>query len=430
MDNIKLYEKDIEKNVLGILITVEDCSRYIKKLETKDFAIGKYQKIFGIIKNLDKNKMPVDIINIKEKIKSLGEDENKALEQLIKITDTYITSTNIEYYIKKLKNYSIRREIIRKAKNMQDYVYTVNSDTDPLEIKKECIKKVTDIETTMLSIEEDEMSSVIAQTIEEIEKRYNKKGDNKYKTGFFELDKITDGLHEQEFTVIAARPGVGKTSIALNIAEHLAEKGIYTYFINLEMSKKQLGNRLISSKAVIDSHRLRSGWLEDNDFERIAVVAQELETLNMLMDTKSTTIQEIESKAVELKAVKNIGLIVIDYLQLLKNKDKFSIREQEVADISRRLKLLSRDLDIPIIALCQLNRETEKRKRPILADLRESGSLEQDADNVIFLYADEKEKQKQSMMDVNVIVAKQRNGPTGEIKLRYLRKTMTFDNKN
>ena len=111
MDNIKLYEKDIEKNVLGILITVEDCSRYIKKLEVKDFAIGKYQKIFGIIKNLDKNKMPVDIINIKEKIKSLGEDENKALEQLIKITDTYITSTNIEYYIKKLKNYSIRREI-------------------------------------------------------------------------------------------------------------------------------------------------------------------------------------------------------------------------------------------------------------------------------------------------------------------------------
>lgn len=429
MDNKELYDKDIEKHVLGALIVNEDNGRYIKKLETKDFAIGNYNEIFGVMKALDKKSTPVDIINIKEKMKALGKNEKEILETLVEIADTYVTSANLDYYIKKLKSYSIRREILRKTRKITDYIYSIDSDVDPLEVKKESIKVLGDIETNSIGIEQEEMSEVIRESMEEIEKRYNKKDDNTYKTGFFDLDKITDGLHEQELTIIAGRPGTGKTSIALNIAEHLAKKGVYTYMVNLEMSKRQLGNRLISSRATIDSHRLRSGWLEDEDFERMVVVTQELSKLNMLIDTTSRTVQEIEAKAVELKSLKNIGLIVIDYLQLLKSKDKFNIREQEVADISRRLKLLSKDLDIPVIALCQLNRETVKRQKPVLSDLRESGSLEQDADNVIFLYADEAEQQKQNVMDVNLIVAKQRNGPTGEIKLRYLRKTMTFDNK-
>lgn len=158
------------------------------------------------------------------------------------------------------------------------------------------------------------------------------------------------------------------------------------------------------------------GWLEDKDFEKIGEVASKASSLKMYIDAKSVTIQDIEAKATELKQEKKLGLVIIDYLQLLKSKNKFNIREQEVAEISRRLKLMSKNLNIPVIALCQLNRETEKRKRPMLSDLRESGSLEQDADNVIFLYVEEEEKIKQFTINVEVIIAKQRNGPTRNSK--------------
>lgn len=182
------------------------------------------------------------------------------------------------------------------------------------------------------------------------------------------------------------------------------------------MSEKQLGNRMIARRADIDSHVLRMGWLTEENFASIGKAAGEISNIKMCIDSKVSTIQEIEAKANELKQNKDLGLIVIDYLQLLKSKNKFTNREQEVADISRRLKLLTKKLDIPIVALCQLNRETEKRKTPMLADLRESGSLEQDADNVIFLYVEDEEKVKNKMINVDVIVAKQRNGPTRNCK--------------
>lgn len=212
------------------------------------------------------------------------------------------------------------------------------------------------------------------------------------------------------------------------MAEHIAQKGRYTYFVSLEMSEKQLGNRIISRRADIDSHVLRMGWLTEENFANIGKVAGEISSIKMCIDSKVSTIQEIEFKANELKQNKGLGLIVIDYLQLLKSKNKFINREQEVADISRRLKLLTKKLDIPIVALCQLNRETEKRKTPMLADLRESGSLEQDADNVIFLYVEDEEKVKNRTINVDVIVAKQRNGPTGTVKIKFNRKQMKFEN--
>lgn len=200
------------------------------------------------------------------------------------------------------------------------------------------------------------------------------------------------------------------------MAEHIAKKGIYTYFISLEMSEKQLGNRMIAREAEIDSHIVRTGWLTEENFIKINQKASELSKIKMVIDSNITTIQDIENKANELKQEKELGLIVIDYLQLLKSKNKFTGREQEVAEISRKLKLLSKKLDIPIVALCQLNRETEKRRRPLLADLRESGSLEQDADNVIFLYIEDEEKVKNRIINVEVTVAKQRNGPTRNSK--------------
>lgn len=185
------------------------------------------------------------------------------------------------------------------------------------------------------------------------------------------------------------------------------------------MSRKQLGNRIISRETGIDSHVLRMGWLSEENFIKITEAATNTADIQMCIDSDVETVQEIENRANELKQEKNLGLIVIDYLQLLKSRNKFTNREQEVADISRRLKLLSKELDIPIVALCQLNRETEKRRRPLLADLRESGSLEQDADNVIFLYVEEEEKVKNKTITVKVEVAKQRNGPTRNSNTKF-----------
>ncbi len=427
MDN--LFSEEVEKNVLGILLVCENTRRYLRIINREDFYIPKNRIIYSIMSDLYSQDNPIDILSIKETAKDKKYDDKDILEYLVKISETIVTSSNIEYYIKKLKNYSTRREIEKKAKEILKNIQDVSSDEDPGEIKKACIETMSKIKTLNINAKQEEMSDVIVEAVKVIEKKVNEKENNKYETGFYKLDMITDGLHEQEFTIVAARPGVGKTCFALNIAENISRKGIYTYLVSLEMSKEQIGNRMIASNSMIDSHKLRKGWLDEKDWEKIALSATELSELKILLDSESKTIQEIETKAMELKERKNMGLMIIDYLQLLKSKEKFNIREQEVADISRRLKLLSRDLNIPVIALCQLNRETEKRKRPALSDLRESGSLEQDADNVIFLHVDEEEKIKQYIMDIQVIVAKQRNGPTGEIQLKFNRKAMKFTNK-
>ena len=423
----KLYSEDVERNILGCMLVFDENHRYIKKIEEDDFAIGIHRTIFKLIQELNKEEKPIEILSVKEKAKNNNLNEKEIFNYLINITSNLITSSTFEFYLKKLKNYSVRRKIIKKSRELMQSMYEFNSEENAEEIKKNAINTITDIKIDDIDTSSDDMNEVMTESFKDIENKYANRNDNKYKTGFFELDKVTDGLHEQEFTIIAARPGLGKTSIALNIAENISKKGVITYFCSLEMSKKQLGNRLISSRTNIDSHRIRSGWLESEDFQKIVIAMDELSKLKLLIDTQSKTVQDIEIKAYELKEKQNIGLIIIDYLQLLKSKNKFSIREQEVAEISRKLKLLSRDLNIPVIALCQLNRESLKRTRPTNADLRESGSLEQDADNIIFIYADDGEREKK-VVETEIIVSKQRNGPTGTIKLKYDKKTMTFRN--
>lgn len=428
--NKELYSKEAEESIIACLSVFEDCNRYIKKIEIDDFFIELNQQIMQLIKELYENSSPINLVTIKEKAKDKKLNATNIFNYLITISENVITSAEIDYYIKILKNYSIKRKLLKATKAINDKVFLTEVDIDAEELKKECINEIVNIKTQITELKDSDMTSVMNIVINDIEDRYKNRDNHIYETGFFDLDKATNGLHKQELTIIAARPGVGKTALALNIAERLANKGVNTYFVSLEMSKEQLGNRLIASKTNIDSHKLRSGWLEEKDWGEIGKTAGQLSELKMIIDTKSKTIQEIEIRATELKENKNIGLIVIDYLQLLKSKNKFNIREQEVAEISRNLKLLSRDLNIPVIALCQLNRASETRRRPILADLRESGSLEQDADNVIFIYASEEEKEKQTqVIETELVIAKQRNGATGTIKLNFNRKTMTFKNR-
>lgn len=426
VENSVMSSKEAEENIIVSILTDQDNQKYIDQIDIKDFYYPTNKKIFGFIKELKEKDEAIDILTVKELGANKKYDGTKLLTVLSEMSDRLVYSGNIEQYIKILKNLSMKRKICQVAKEICEEIAEEDIHKDETELKNDAIQKFLDLRT--LNIETaSEMIKVMTETMKDIENKYNNRDDFRYRTGYTDLDRIIEGLHEQELTIIAARPGVGKTAFALQMAEHIAKKGIYTYFVSLEMSEKQLGNRMIAREAGIDSHVLRMGWLKEEDLAKIGETASEIAKINMTIDANVGTIQEIENKANELKQDKNLGLIVIDYLQLLKSKIKFNVREQEVADISRRLKLLSKKLDIPIVALCQLNRETEKRRRPLLADLRESGSLEQDADNVIFLYMEEEEKLKNRMSTIEVTVAKQRNGPTGTVKLRFYRQQMKFE---
>jgi len=426
-ENILPNSLEAEEVIIACFLVSEDTWKYIDRLEAEDFFNPQNKTLFILIKELYTEKNPINIITVKEKGVSRKIDGTKLLLKMNEIINDAAFTWRIDYYIKILKNLSIKRKIYKKASEICKEIFDFQNDVDDIELKNYALNQFINIKTENKTTQ-GEMKDVMIETVKDIQDKYQKRDDLTYRTGYFDLDKITDGLHEQELTIIAARPGVGKTAFALQMAEHIAKKGVYTYFASLEMSKKQLGNRLIARDANIDGHKLRMGWLEETDFDKIIAAASDISETPIFIDADAQNIQEIETKTMELKQERNLGLIVIDYLQLLKNKGKFTNREQEVADISRRLKLLSKNLDVPVIALCQLNREAEKRKRPMLADLRESGSIEQDADNVIFLYTEEDEKNKNGIIESEIIVAKQRNGPTGMVRIRFNKKQMTFIN--
>ncbi len=411
MDNSNLHSDEAEVNVIASILVIQDNSKYINSLETQDFYSKTNKAIFSLMKELNDKDETVDLLTVKELGVTKKFNGIKLLEAMTDMTDKLVYAGNIDKYIKILKNLSVKRKIFNTAKKVCEEISEVDPNKDEIEVKNEVVQKFLNIKTNKKN-SNAEMKDVMLETLKDIDDKYQKRDDYSLRTGYLDLDKIIEGLHEQELTLLGARPGVGKTAFSLQMAEHIAKKGVYVYFVSLEMSRKQLGNRIIAREAEIDSHVLRMGWLTEENFAKINEVAGNVADIKMCIDSESTTIQDIEDKANELKQEKNLGLMVIDYLQLLKSRNKFTNREQEVADISRRLKLLSKELDIPVVALCQLNRETEKRRRPLLADLRESGSLEQDADNVIFLYVDDEEKVKNRVIDVEVIVAKQRNGPT------------------
>lgn len=427
MDNSNLHSDEAEVNVIASILVIQDNSKYINSLETQDFYSKTNKAIFSLMKELNDKDETVDLLTVKELGVTKKFNGIKLLETMTDMTDKLVYAGNIDKYIKILKNLSVKRKIFNTAKKVCEEISEVDPNKDEIEVKNEVVQKFLNIKTNKKN-SNAEMKDVMIETLKDIDDKYQKRDDYSLRTGYLDLDKIIEGLHKQELTLLGARPGVGKTAFSLQMAEHIAKKGVYVYFVSLEMSRKQLGNRIIAREAEIDSHVLRMGWLTEENFAKINEVAGNVADIKMCIDSESTTIQDIEDKANELKQEKNLGLMVIDYLQLLKSRNKFTNREQEVADISRRLKLLSKELDIPVVALCQLNRETEKRRRPLLADLRESGSLEQDADNVIFLYVDDEEKVKNRIIDVEVIVAKQRNGPTGMVKIRFNKKQMKFDN--
>lgn len=405
-----MYDEEVEKAVLFYIIY--DKAEYI--IHEEDFVNDRNKKIAKAIIELRHNKEDVSIISVKNKIKA---NQKQVLE--------YITSLGKNIYgsdSKEMYNKLIQLTQKRKMFDMAQQILIDIEKKDIANYSQDIIKQINEI--TKMQLEEDTLSNQIVNTMRYIEDNYKNRNDYSLYTGIMELDNKTCGLHNQELTIIGARPGVGKTTLALQIAEKIAQQK-NVLFISLEMSDVQLIQKMIAKKGNINSYKIRMGTLEDTDFETITKVADNILNLNLIINTKIRNIQQIEYSAKKLKNQNKLDLIIIDYIQLLKSNEKFNIREQEVADISRRLKLLSLELDVPIIALCQLNRNANNNE-PTLADLRESGSLEQDADNILFLYQDNEEDIQNSI--VTIKLAKQRAGEIGKVKVKFDKKISEFKN--
>lgn len=403
-----MYDEEVEKAVLYYIIFQN--ADY--QIDESDFVNGRNIRIAKAIIQLRKEKKEISMLNVQSLIKA---NQAEVLRYISELGNNVYGANEDGTYMK-----LIRLSEKRKLFNLLQKAIGEIQDEEADIYSQKLIKQLNEI--TQREEKEKTFTEKIAEATIDLEKKYNNQSDYSLYTGLYDLDDMTCGLHNQELTIIGARPGVGKTTLALQIAENISRKDKNILFLSLEMSDTQIIQKMIARIGNVQSYRMRRGTLEDSDWERIANTAEELSKLKFNTNSNIRNIQELEVLARKLKNKDKLDLLIIDYIQLLRNKEKFSSREQEVADISRRLKLLSLELDIPIIALCQLNRNASNSE-PGLADLRESGSLEQDADNIIFLYKEDSESD-----EITLKLAKQRAGQTGKIKLMFKKETSNFLN--
>ena len=433
--NVPPHDIEAEQAVLGSMLKdSEATTAAIENLKSEDFYREDNKLIFTSMYNLFTKSEPIDIITVKSELESMGKfDQIGGYEYLTELPEKAPTTANIEKYVKIVKEKSRLRQLIKVANEIIELGYDPTEDVDNIMSGAE--KKIFDLIQDKNSKDFSVIKDILLDSVTELETLYNQKSHvTGVPTGFIDLDYKTAGLHGSEFILVAARPAMGKSAFALNIAANAALRAnIPVAIFNLEMSKEQLVNRIISSEAMIDSNKIRTGKLEDDDWAKVASVIGPLsESKIYIDDTAGININEIRTKCRKLKLEKNIGLVIIDYLQLVQgNIKKNGSREQEIADVSRSLKILAKELNIPVIALSQLSRAVEQRTdhRPMLSDLRESGSIEQDADVVMFLYRDDyynPESEKQNVAEV--IIAKQRNGSVGTIDLGWLGSYTKFVN--
>jgi len=421
-----------EKCVLGAMLLEKDAIITASEmLREEDFYREDHKKIFQTMIDLfDKNE-PVDLVTVAEELrkKSILEDVGGAV-YLAELVNSVPTAANISKYCRIVQEKSILRRLIRVATRIISLGYEASRDVE--DIVDEAERLIFEIAQKKSSEGFSYIKDVILDTFERIEQLYNSKGSmTGVPTGFHDFDRMTSGLQPSDLILIAARPSMGKTAFALNIAQHAAvRENIPVAIFSLEMSKEQLVQRMLCAEANIDSHRLRSGELDDSDWEKLARAMGLLSEAPIYIDdTPGIPVMEVRAKARRLKAEKGLGLIIIDYLQLMQGKGDSENRQHEISQISRSLKALARELNVPVVALSQLSRAPEMRQdhRPILSDLRESGSQEQDSDVVAFLYRDEyynPDTEKKNIAEI--IIAKQRNGPTGVIELVWLKQFTKF----
>lgn len=429
---------EAEMSVLGVAFLNKEALEKISDEVTEDmFFNDKNRIIFKAIISLYKEKNPIDITTVKAELdKHKSFNEIGGLSYLMEVIDSVVTSANLEYYIKILKEHAIRRNLINTATNIITNAYGDENINGLLDDAERNILNAVRVRQTSEFVPIHEVLRRAQERLEELSK--NKSDITGIRTGFYDLDRTTAGLHGGELIILAARPGMGKTAFALNIATNAAfstDKAVAIF--NLEMSAEMLVNRMIASVGGIDSYKLNTGKMESNDWKRYNEAMSKLGSTNIFIeDNASITAPEIKSKCRKLASQPNgLGLVVIDYLQLVTTGSKrVESRQVEVSEISRSFKTMAMELDVPVIALAQLSRSVDKRenKEPALVDLRESGSLEQDADLVIFLnrkdYYEAKSEKKETVVPIDVIIAKHRKGSMGLYKLLFELNMSNFKN--
>ena len=429
MDIGKVPPHDIEAEqaVIGCMLMDKDAViTAVEILKAEDFYREDNSIIYRAIVNLYSRAEPIDIITVKSELVSMGKFEAVGgLEYIALLPDKVPTSANVEQYVKIVEEKSILRNLIKTANEIITLGYSEEEEVDTIMDMAE--KKVFDILKQRNQTGYTPIRDVLIETFAQIERLYNKNNViTGIPTGFIEFDYKTAGLHNSDLILVAARPAMGKSAFVINIAANAAIRaGVPTVIFNLEMSKEQVANRILCSEAMVDSNKVRTGKIEEADWEKLASALGPISEAPIYIDdTPGISIMEIRAKCRKLKLEKNIGLVIIDYLQLVTASGKKNgSREQEISEISRSLKILAKELNVPVIALSQLSRAPEQRKddhRPILSDLRESGAIEQDADIVTFLYRDDYYNENSEEKNVaEVIIAKHRGGSTGTVKLAW-----------
>lgn len=433
------FSLEAEQSVLGAaFLSKYALQKICDELTRDDFYLESHVKIFDVLSDLNNEGIPADITIVTdrlEKNKTLASVGN--IEYLLEVINSVPSASNVDYYIKIVHEKAVLRRLINVSNEIASDSYLDNGSVN--DILDGAEMKILNVVKTRKSSEFHKIQDVIYKAQENLEKLCNQKGEiTGLATGFYEIDKLTSGLHENELIIIAARPAMGKTAFALNVATNVAKttKKAVAIF-NLEMNAEQLVSRMFSSLGQVDGNRIRNGKLDNNDWAKLSEGISRLADTNIYIDdTPGVSIGDIRSKCRRLASSKEgLALVVIDYLQLVSGSNKYTgNRQQEVAEISRSLKTMALELGVPVIALAQLSRAVEGRddKRPLMSDLRESGSIEQDADIVAFLYRDDYYN-KEARMDGNIsisefIVAKHRNGPTATIELLFKKNTSTFAN--
>jgi len=429
------HDIEAEQAVLGSMLTDKDAViAAMEVLKPESFYREDDKAIYEAMQNLYSRAEPIDLITLKNELETMSKLEQVGgLEYLANLPEKAPTSANVQKYISIVEEKSMLRSLIKTANELVDLGYSQTEDVE--DIMDHAEKKIFDIMQKKNQKGYTPIKDVLVESFTKLEELYNRKQHiTGVPTGFTDLDYKTAGLHGSELILLAARPAMGKTAFVLNIAANAAIRGNTGVAIfSLEMSKDQLVNRMLCSEAMVDSNKMRTGKLEEDDWGKLAQAIGPLSESNIFIDdTPGITVMEIRTKCRKLKLEKNIGLVIIDYLQLITgNNKRGGSREQEISEISRSLKILAKELNVPVIALSQLSRAVEQRPdhRPMLSDLRESGAIEQDADIVMFLYRDDvynKESEKKDIAEV--IIAKQRGGSTGTVDLLWMGSYTKFVN--
>jgi replicative DNA helicase len=430
------HNLEAERSVLGAILVHNDAFNLAAQvIDSRDFYRDAHRRIFDRMVALNERHDAIDFVTLKEELARAGElDEVGGPAYVASLADGVPRATNVEYYARIVKEKSTLRNLIYAASKIVSNAYEADQESDLI---------LDEAESAIFAVADDRLKSgfvamrdLVKDSFPKIEKLFEQKRlITGVPTGFVDLDEMTRGLQGGDLVIVAARPSMGKTSLVLNIAQYVAALGDQVCgFFSLEMSKESLFLRLLTSEAQIDGHRLMSGAIGGNDYHRISHALEKLNAMKLFIDdTANIGVLEMRAKSRRLQAEHGLNLLVVDYIQLMSGRGRFENRTLELASISRSLKGLAKELNVPIVVLSQLSRAPESRSdhRPQLSDLRESGALEQDADVVILIYRDDvynKDPNSPDAGTAELILAKQRNGPTGIVRLAFLREQTRFAN--